>query len=293
MTITRSFSSKNNLHEQLYNASSFRSFLRTHFEDKKEQNSNWSLGAWARLMGLSGTSGLSMILNGSRNPGEKVTDELSRYFGFSKDEESYFRNLIKLEKIQKDPELASLLKEKLTKQNPKGKFLRLSVEQFEVISRWHCYLLRELILRPSFIENPRWISNISKFKLTVKEVETAISSLITAGLVTRDENDKLIPCSSHFDTSNDIPCSALKKYQRSVMDLAKKSLEETPVNLREVRSMSLNMSPENMTKAKSLIREFEDQFAALLENTSSSGEVYQLNIQLFPMTNIQKENINE
>lgn len=67
----------------LYRFTDFRTFLRTHFEDKKKINKHWSYGRWSKKLGLKATASLTMIINGQRDPGPKVVEAFCRYFGFN------------------------------------------------------------------------------------------------------------------------------------------------------------------------------------------------------------------
>lgn len=89
----------------------YNAFLLDYHSFKSQQSSNWSMGVWARLLRLAGTSSLSMILKGDRDPGPKVIQAFEQYFKFSQEEKVYFKILIKVGKITKDPMLKNVIKE--------------------------------------------------------------------------------------------------------------------------------------------------------------------------------------
>lgn len=86
-------------HSSVLKFSDYRAFLVAHVQSRKKKNGRWSYGTWARQMRLKSTSSLTKILQGARNPGETVTSQLIRYFGFTEKETEHFRDLISLDKM--------------------------------------------------------------------------------------------------------------------------------------------------------------------------------------------------
>lgn len=94
---------------------SYKAYLNHYVELKKQQTPTFSLGSWAKHMGLKDTSSIGKVINGQREAGPQIADKLINYFSFSPSEEKYFRNLIKLSKLKNNPELSTALLEKMGK----------------------------------------------------------------------------------------------------------------------------------------------------------------------------------
>ena len=84
----------------IYDFTDYRDFLNHHAKKKKE--AGLSIGAWAKRLQLKGTSSLSMILSGERDPGPKMIDRFISYFGFNESESLYFKTLIYFSKEKLD-----------------------------------------------------------------------------------------------------------------------------------------------------------------------------------------------
>ena len=78
----------------------YREFLQNYFHETKQKNPKWSYGSWAKKLGLKDTSSITKIIQGRREPGNKITEKLVSYFAFTGSEAQYFRNLIQLNKIK-------------------------------------------------------------------------------------------------------------------------------------------------------------------------------------------------
>ena len=93
----------------------YREFLQNYFHETKQKNPKWSYGSWAKKLGLKDTSSITKIIQGRREPGNKITEKLVSYFAFTGSEAQYFRNLIQLNKIKPNPQFATLLFERMAK----------------------------------------------------------------------------------------------------------------------------------------------------------------------------------
>ncbi|MGK5089741.1 TIGR02147 family protein [Bdellovibrionota bacterium FG-2] len=68
----------------------YRTYLKDRFESEKKRRKHWSYGVWAKELGLQSSSTLIMILNGDRNPGPKLIQQLARYLKLNNTESAHF-----------------------------------------------------------------------------------------------------------------------------------------------------------------------------------------------------------
>ena len=261
----------------------YRTFLIAHSQDMKRIRPEWSYGSWAKRLGLKATSSITKILHGEREPGDQITEQLVSYFQFDERDATYFRDLVRLNKIRKDPRLSLLLLEKMSKENPQVAYRFLDDKTFSVISNWYYLPLRELIGSPQFIEDAEWIVKQFRFKLTAREVTQAIETMLELNLIQRKEDGRLSLAAGRISTNNDVASEGIKRYHEQMLDHAKLALRNTEVAEREFTASSLSLRIESLEKAKEVIRDFRRHFADLIEETEGDT-VYQLQIQLFPLT---------
>ncbi|MBI3017671.1 MAG: TIGR02147 family protein [Deltaproteobacteria bacterium] len=267
----------------VYQFTDYRTFLQSYAEDKKKVNPNWSYGVWAQKLGMSGTAALTMIINGQRHPGNKALVLFQKYFDFSQNESEYFFDLVRLKKIKNDPRLSILLMEKMSQYHPDGKFKLLDQDTFNAISYWYYYAIRGMTQMSQFKEDPQWIVKKLNFKVTPLQVKKAIQTLLKLKLLERDEKGILKPVQKDIDTTKDIANEAIKRFHEQISDLSKASIRKISVQDREFNTTTLLLKKNNLPKAKELIRKFQKDFSRLLEEDKGDA-IYQLNVQLFPLT---------
>lgn len=265
----------------------YRSFLLAHVQDMKKTRRNWSCGAWAQTLGLKTTSSITKILNGERDPGQQITERLIHYFKFDSKQAQYFRDLVKLQKIKHDPRLSVLLMEKMGKDHPDCQVRIMDDKSFQVISNWYYLAVREFCRMHGFKEDPEWIAEKFLFKVTAREIVSAIKTLLALGLLVRNAKGYLCLAEGRLNTTNDISSEAIKRYHEQMLENAKHALRTLPPGEREITSTTLVMSSSNIEKAKELIRDFKSNFERLMEE-DSGDQVFQIQIQLFPLTRKNK-----
>ena len=261
----------------------YRTFLVAHVQVMKLKNKSWSYGAWAHSLGLKDPSSVTKIIQGQRDPGPATTERLVHYFRFNEVQARYFRDLVRLEKLRHDPRLSVLLMEKMGKENPDARLRLLDDKTFSVISNWYYLAVRETLRVKSLVQDPEVISKKFQFKVTPREVGQAIKTMLEVGLLTRDELGNLSLTEGRLDTTQDIASEAIKRYHEQMLTHAHAAVRSVPVKEREITATTLVMQSSNLGKAKELIREFKERFERLLEE-DVGDKVYQLQIQLFPLT---------
>jgi uncharacterized protein (TIGR02147 family) len=272
---------------RVFDYSSYRTYLRDYLENKRRERKSFSYGVWARQLGLKSPSTLIMILNGQRNPGPNLIDELVRHFDFKNADEKYFRDLVKLDKVRSDVQQSLEILKGLQERNPRRGFKILDHQTFLSISNWYYYAIREIVGLKNFVEDDKWIAEKLRFGIGVRQVREAIETMTTLGLLRRDTNGKLISTYDHVDTPTDLKDEGLKRYHEQILDNAKASIRSVDPADREISGVTFAMDRESVLKAKEAIRRFQVELCELLEKKSGEA-VYHLEIAFLPLTEFDK-----
>jgi len=268
---------------ELFKYTDYRSFLREHADRCRSQKKNWSLGLWARKLNLQGTSSLTMVLNGQRYPGTKMVHKFVKYFGFGEKEASYFCGLVNLAKMKGQPEVATILRERLQQLNPRAKTQFFDDKQFSALSSWQYYTIREMSRLKGFNPSPEWIIKRLKFKITKKEVERTIQNLKTLQLISSSEDGSFKSTDQTLNTNPDVENAAVRKYQTQLLEFAKESLEKTEIKERDFSTLTMNINGEDLVRMKKCIQEFLDTLQHEFESDDGNA-TYQVQMQVFPFT---------
>ncbi len=239
------------------------------FEERRRQNSSYSLRAFARSCGVSPAS-ISQILSSKRRLTLKSAKRIAERLAFAPDQKQKFLALRPPTKNLEEAEL--------------GERERLDLDRFRLIADWYHYAILSLGQLQEHKASAAWISN--KLGITRAETESALQRLISLKLLTI-EKGKLRQSTSPLVSTNDVPSAALRKHHRQCLDRAGKALEEIQVEWREFGVMTMALDPKKLPQAKKMIRQFRQQIAALCES-GKPKLVYHFCTQLFPVNHPEK-----
>lgn len=258
----------------------YREFLREYVEFKKAKSSSWSLGAWARVLGLSGAAHLSMIIRGQRSPSLKLIERLCGYFGFAPREAGYFKELIRITKVaQPNPRLLIYALKGLSRYEE----CVAGVETQDLRFDWAAGAIRELCKLDDFKEDPEWISRRLRERISAERTIQLVDQMLALGWLGRTEDGKLVP-ETKVAPLKSPDRGVLRQYHREVLGLADEAFD-LPVDKRGFFNSTVAIRRDRVEEALTMIRRFQDEFASRLECAEPGAEeVYQLQIQFFGLT---------
>ena len=259
--------------------------LRDILERKKAKNSSYSVSALARDLGVS-QSLLSRVMSGKRKLTLAQAQKIVLIIGLSKSDE---RKLIEAtlkqssESFADDQKLSPKLAV-ISERESKRREQTLESEKFNAISQWYHLPLLTLISTQGFQNDVRWIAR--RLGITHQEVAGAIHRLKLLGLI-EDQNGLLSAVNHHVEFMPKKSEEAIREHHRQMMMKANEvlvtSTDDQSWNQRDISSLSMGVDTNNVGEAKELIRKFKEDMRALLTK-GSANEVYQFNLQLFPIS---------
>ncbi len=166
----------------------------------------------------------------------------------------------------------------------------LTPSQIEWLSNWKPYAVMSLLQTEGYIDQcknsetaqsqTQWIGRTLGF--AHDEAHSLLSLMGQVSLIRWDEN-RWIPTYAEATTGYDVPNKVIQESMVQDLLLAKERLAEVDVSRRDYSSVTIAINPKDMLKAKKMIRKFRRDFAKCLEK-GKKKEVYQISIQLFPLT---------
>lgn len=241
---------------------------------RQRRNSNYSLRAFAKFLGLQPPT-LSAVLSGKRNLPAKQAAPISERLGLAPIEKRKFVTSVKTSKLGVDENSSSL--------NDRVNAHILDEERhYRVIAEWEHYAILSLMDTELFSADPMWIAD--RLGISVPRVSACLENLKCSQLIQVGSNGELKKTHKNIQTTDGISSLALRRSHRDELDLARVKLEEIALELRDYSSMTIALNREDLAEAKKFLKTWRRKFAALVEKSAKKNEVYQLCIQLFPLT---------
>tara|TARA_Y100001954_G_scaffold89344_1_gene97893 strand:+ start:17067 stop:17909 length:843 start_codon:yes stop_codon:yes gene_type:complete len=278
--------SKNETQINIFAFDNYRDFLKAFYEYKKSLNSRYSYRVFCNKAGISSTSYLNMIMHGKRNLTQKSIPKFVKGLSLKGNEKKYFENLV-LYNQSTDQELRSEYFQRLLfLRSEKFDVYKLGYNQHAFLSKWYAVAIYEFLDTKNNCHSAKLIADKLKGGVTEEDVKESLTLLKKLGLIKKDPSKGYVKINASLETVDDnILNDAKFNYHKSMIDLTKESLEDSPVyELRELSALTFAVDseklPEIIKKMKSLIRD--------VNKVTSKGKykdkVYQLNLSLFGLS---------
>lgn len=248
--------------------------LREVFSQKQRVNPRYSMRSYARFLEIH-SSHLSAIFNEKRALPLKKVEVVAEKLELSPKEKKEFLNSI-LEKNKKNKKL------KITKTNKK---VLKEEAAYRIIAEWEHYAVLNLLKLQDFQSCYSWMA--ARLGIKLSRVKVVVENLIVSEILERNVHGDLQRKTLALDTSDDIASEALKKAHSEHCDLAKEKLYTVDVLKRNYSTVTFSINPKDLAEIKKIIYEFEEKMSQF--ERKDAQEVYQMGIQLFPLSSIKEK----
>lgn len=113
------------------------------------------------------------------------------------------------------------------------------------------------------------------------EVSEALKRLLRLELIDTSSGLLKRTCAP-ITTSRDRASASLRRHHKQMLERAAQSLDDVPVELRDIGSITMAIDVNKIAEAKERINEFKTDMSRLMEQANPNA-VYNLGIQLFPL----------
>jgi len=232
------------------------------------KNPKYSLRAFAKTIGLSPAT-LSLIIARKTPLSKGALSKISRTLGLTPEQNRHLQHQI------------SLRKNRLPKPFAEMSYRYVTLDFFKVLSEWYYYAILSLLEIKGASIDPKWISK--KLGISLFEAREAVERLQRLDLITEVEG-RWKQSQEPVRVDDASSTSASRRFQKQLLIKALESLENDPVEVRDVTSMTFAMSKKDIPYAIEKIAEFRRKLTEELEQRSEPDSVYNFTLQLFPVT---------
>lgn len=238
-------------------------FLNSKMKAYKEKNPRFSFRSMAAKAGIS-PGAMNEILHGKRPLSAVYAERIAKGLNLPREEMEVLLSFASERRPATIPQCI------------------LTEPEVDLICNWESYAILSLLKVPDFQDDAGWISK--RLGIEESRVTECIDILIKLQIVRRAEG-KLERTKSSVTNAVDIPKETINKAHRGDLKKALEMLETTPVAMRDYSSITMAIDPAHIPDAKRMIGQFRRKLAALMER-GETKEVYNLAIQLHPLTNM-------
>jgi uncharacterized protein (TIGR02147 family) len=259
----------------------YRDFLRDFYNDKKEASPYFSYRYMGAKLSID-ASHLVKIFQKQRHINSKSIDCFIDFCGLTGTDAEYFSSLVCFNKAKSDRDIKQHYERLLALRGVKA--YTLGKQQYEYYQKWYYSTILTLLDFYPFTGNYKKLAARLDPPITEAQARKAIRLLKTLGLVTRRANGTLELTNKIVTSGEGCPSVAVKTFQEETMKLAVESLHRHGRQERNISTVTITAAKKDLEQINEIIEEFRSSLLKFAADAKTPDTVYQLNIQLFPVT---------
>jgi uncharacterized protein (TIGR02147 family) len=272
--------------KRLYEYFDYQEFLRDFYEGKKRDNPYVSYRYLGRQMRLD-RGFLLKVMQGKHHVSQRSVPALCAFFKFSSDESRYFEMLVRYNKA-KTPSEIKLYFEQLTALR-ECRARPVEESQYAFYQKWYHGAIHALLSMYEFKSGFKKLASLLTPSITARQAQESLRLLMRIGMVKRGADGVYRPSDAFVTSGERWQSVAIRDYQRETINLSAQSLDMHPKEIRDISTITVALSSRDLPEVRERIRQLR-QSILTIENAHGADTVYQVNIQVIPLTRTIGEN---
>lgn len=261
----------------------YRAFLRAFYAHEKATKRGFSFRAFSRRAGLSSPNHLKRVMEGERNLTLETARKFAKACRLTGDAATYFEELVRLGQaatVQERKEAHTALAGYRGYRDAQ----QLDMAHAAYHAQWYIPAIRELAGRSDFDGTPKWMAERLWPKISVAEAKRALHTLMELGLLTTDEEGRVVQASEVVTTGPELPAVHIANYHLMMLERAAASIDLVPSHERDISSVTLLLTDGGVARVKARIQRFRRELLELAVAEAHGTQVVQVGFQLFPLS---------
>jgi uncharacterized protein (TIGR02147 family) len=266
----------------IFEFTDYREYLKAYFEDGKKTEQKFSHRWLSRKLGLSTPNLVLLVMQGKRNLTPTVRYRLSEVLKHTRKEARYFEHMVSFVQAKTHDErnmhYATMLELKSS-----IKTAPLEKQQYEYYTNWYNPVIRELVVSPDFSGDFKTLARKVSPSITQKQARRSVELLLDLGLI-KKTGKRYIQTEPLVSTGPVVNSIAVTNFHRKTALLAAESFDRHVRQERTITSCTVTLSENHFQMLKKEIADLRKKALELAEEPISPNRVYQMNMQLFPVS---------
>lgn len=235
---------------------------------------------------------LKMIIEGKRNLSLDMVAKFAKACSLNKAQSDELKLLVMFNQAE-DPADRNYALKQLSefRVEQKLKLGQLDRRVFEKVPNWIGWIIYAMVDQEGVSFETSQLKELLRGKASDNEINDALENLLKSGELVRDASGR-ISKGKPSEAPEEIPAALVRKLQMQLMYLGLESLYQDSATEREFGSLTLSLTAKEFEEIKFKLRQMRKALHKdnSIARMSSKGErVYQLNLQLFPVSNASKK----
>ncbi len=262
----------------------YRAYLKDFYDERKAQHSFFSYRYFGDKVGIDPSYLLKVMLK-SRHLSEKSIPRVSAFCGLAGNEVEYFSTLVHFVKAQSQSESKLLFEKLLSIRYVKSR--RLIEQQYEYFHTWYHPVVRSVLEYFDFKDDYALLGRQLSPPISAKEARASVRLLEKLKLIQRDNDNRYRLTDTAITTGDEWHSVAIAAFQEQTIRLSQEAVDRHERQYRDISTVTMNIDAADFEEIRERITEFRRSIISFVNESTGPDRTYQLNIQLFPLTNVK------
>ncbi|MGL1933875.1 MAG: TIGR02147 family protein [Fibrobacterales bacterium] len=271
----------------IYNYFDYRKYLDDYYKTEKAAKPYFSYRYFMKKAGFNSSGSYSRIVDGTVNMTQRLIPKYAKGLALSEKETEYLELMVLYDR-GKTVEAKQQIFDQMVPYLP-NKTKRLKNDQRDYYSHWFNVVIRESLSIVNIgDDNHGDMAYYLEPQVRTSEVKSAIRTLSNLGLIAKNADGFWKACDSGVMSGSEIGPLHIHNFQFQMMDLAKESLGRFVRGQRSVSTKTFSVSNNAFEEIKKKIAKVHKEIEEIIIADENEGRVYEMNLQLFPVTKEMK-----
>jgi uncharacterized protein (TIGR02147 family) len=264
----------------------YRDFLAEFYRVRKESQAWYSYKALGDRVGMD-ASLVAKVLLKSRHIAEDSIARFAETCGLTDRLAEYFDAMVRFTKAKEDVEAKEWFEKMLSLRLPEAR--RLEGDSYLFYQRWyHTAIRAALDYFPYDGSDSAALAKHLMPAISEESVRESVALLESLQLISRDAQGFFRPTERGVTTGAGWKSVAVHTFQSETLRLALEALDRIPKNQRNYSTLTMSLTEADFAEVKERVRDFRQQLIKFIHSKSQGERVYQMNIQLLPLTECRR-----
>jgi uncharacterized protein (TIGR02147 family) len=260
----------------------YRTFLRDFYREHKEKNPHFSHRYIAHKVGLKSTGHFAQIVQGKVNISTSLIPRFIDLLKLNRKEGDYFENLVLFGQARTHDEKRRYYEKLLSHKGIRPRTLQ--PDQYAFYSRWYHTAVLEVIGLKPFRGDYRDLGRMVTPRISASEARESLELLKQLGLVRRHADGTCRKAEATISSGYDTRSVALNNFQIEMMLRAREAIDRFPGEERSLSTVTVGVSAREYREIIEELRAFRRRVLDIAKGADTAERIYQLNMQLFPLS---------
>ncbi|MBN1758952.1 MAG: TIGR02147 family protein [Chitinispirillaceae bacterium] len=284
---------RTNSNIRIFDYTDYRKYLADYYRDQKSRCTYFSYRYFAGKAKIGSIGLYKDVVDGKQSLSRRAITRFSEAIGHSKREAEYFEAMVFFTDASTIEERKLYFNRMMSYHESKARIIDAS--RYEYYSRWYYSAVRALLSIYPFngSDFPALAKKLSP-QIKPEQAKKAVETLERLGMITKNELGLYEPSDQIISTGlleNDrlVRTMNIINFQRSLLTLAAEAFDRYSERQMDMSAITLSISKKTRQLIKEEVAAFRKKVLSLAENDPNPEGVFQLNCQLFPLTDPGKD----